>query len=115
MARSDGLANDAGDRSRETVVDELRRRLIVLPPVAVNEPLSAEAMTRPQEKHFALITEDLSPEQLSKLDELLEQREGIPYSVLSWLRMPPGAPTPRAVLGHIERLNAIRDLALCQK
>jgi hypothetical protein len=26
--------------------------------------------------------------------------------------MPPGAPTPRALLGHIERLNAIRDLGL---
>ncbi|WP_433975833.1 hypothetical protein [Tunturiibacter lichenicola] len=69
-------------------------------------------MTRAQRKDFALLTEDLSPEQRIKLDQLLEQRSGSPYSALSWLRMPPGAPTPRAVLAHVERLNAIRDLAL---
>ena len=96
----------------QSVVEELRRRLIVLPPVAVIERLCAEAMTRAQRKVFALLIEDLSAEQGTKLDQLLEQREGSPYSTLSWLRMPPGAPTPRAVLGHIERLNAIRNLAL---
>jgi TnpA family transposase len=96
----------------QAVVEELRRRLIVLPPVAVIERLCAEAMTRAQRKVFALLTENLGAEQRAKLDQLLEQREGSPYSTLSWLRMPPGAPTPRAVLGHIERLNAIRDLAL---
>ncbi len=69
-------------------------------------------MTRAQRRVFALLTEDLSPEQRAKLDQLLEQREGSPYSTLAWLRMPPGAPTPRAVLGHIERLTAIRDLGL---
>jgi hypothetical protein len=63
-------------------------------------------------KVFALLIEDLGAEQRAKLDQLLEQREGSPYSTLSWLRMPPGAPTPRAVLGHIERLNAIRGLGL---
>lgn len=96
----------------QAVVEELRKRLIVLPPVAVIERLCAEAMTRAQRKVFALLTEELDDEQRTKLDRLLEQREGSPYSMLAWLRMPPGAPTPRAVLGHIERLSAIRDLAL---
>ena len=96
----------------QAVVEELRKRLIVLPPVAVIERLCAEAMTRAQRKVFALLTEGLDDEQLAKLDRLLEQREGSPYSTLAWLRMPPGAPTPRAILGHIERLSAIRDLAL---
>lgn len=96
----------------QAVVEELRKRLIVLPPVAVIERLCAEAMTRAQRKVFALLTEELDDEQRTKIDRLLEQREGSPYSTLAWLRMPPGAPTPRAVLGHIERLSAIRDLAL---
>lgn len=64
------------------------------------------------EKVFALLSEGLDDEQHTKLDRLLEQREGSPYSTLAWLRMPPGAPTPRAVLGHIERLSVIRALAL---
>ena len=107
---STALQTTRGIVLAQTVVEELRRRLIVLPPVAVIERLCAEAMTRAQRKVFALLTEDLSPEQRIKLDQLLEQREGSRYSALSWLRMPPGAPTPRALLGHIERLNAIRDL-----
>src|SRR5271170_3850772 len=96
----------------QAVVEELRKRRIVLPPVAVIERLCAEAMTRAQRKVFTLLTEELDDEQRTKLDRLLGQREGSPYSTLAWLRMPPGAPTSRAVLGHIERLNAIRDLAL---
>jgi hypothetical protein len=96
----------------QAVVEELQRRLIVLPPVAVIKRLCAEAMTRAQRKVFALLTEKLGAEQRAKLDQLLEHREGSPYSTLSWLRMLPGAPKPRVVLGHIERFNAIRDLAL---
>ena len=63
----------------QAVVEELRRRLIVVPPVAVIERLCAEAMTRAQRKVFALLTEDLKAEQREKLDQLLEQREGSPY------------------------------------
>ena len=90
----------------------LRKRMIVLPPVAVIERLCAESVTRAQRKVFALLTEGLDDEQRTKLDRLLEQREGSPYSTLAWLRTPPGAPTPRAILGHIERLSAIRHLGL---
>lgn len=53
----------------------------------------------------------LRDEQRTKLKQLPEQRGGSPYSTLAWLRMAPEAPTPRAVLGHIERLSAIGDLA----
>ena len=94
------------------VVEELRRRRVVLPPLAVVERLCAEAATRAQRKVFALLTEDLSIEQRTRLDGLLEMREGSSYSTLAWLRLPPGAPTARAVLAHIERLRAIRELGL---
>jgi len=43
------------------VVEELRKRLIVLPSVPVIERLCAEAMTRAQRKVFALLTEGLEP------------------------------------------------------
>jgi hypothetical protein len=62
----------------QAVVEELRKRLIVLPPVAVIERLCAEAMTRAQRRVFALLTEGMNDEQLAKLDRLLEQREGRP-------------------------------------
>jgi len=96
----------------QVVVEELRKRLIVLPPVAVIERLCAEAATRAQREILAILSEGLSPEQKSQLDGLLEMREGSPYSTLAWLRLPPGAPTARAILAHIERLRAIRELQI---
>jgi TnpA family transposase len=94
----------------QAVVEELRKRLIILPPVAVIERLCSEAATRAQRKIFDLLTQDLSAEQKSQLDALLEMREGSPYSTLAWLRLPPGPPTARAILAHIDRLQAIRAL-----
>jgi hypothetical protein len=52
----------------------------------------------------------VSPERKLQVDGLLGMREGSPYSTLAWLRLPPGAPTARAILAHIERLRAIREL-----
>lgn len=80
--------------------------------MAVLERFCAEAATRAQRKIFLLLTEDLSAEQKARLDALLELREGGPYSTFAWLRQPPGAPTARAVLAHIERLRAIRELRI---
>lgn len=94
------------------VVEELRKRRIVLPPVAVIERLCAEAATRAQRKIFSLLTDGLDTEHRTKLDRLLELREGSPYSSLAWLRSPPGPPTARAILAHIERLDAIREIGL---
>jgi TnpA family transposase len=96
----------------QAVVEELRRRRIVLPPVPTIERLCGEVATRAQRKVFSLLTGDLSVEQRGRLDELLELRPGSSYSRLSWLRMPAGAPTAKAVLAHIERLRAVRDLGL---
>ena len=96
----------------QAVVEEMRKRMIVVPPVAVIERLCAEAATRAQRRVFALLIQDLNAENRAKLDNLLELREGSPYSTLSWLRSPPGAPTARAILAHIERLQAVRELGL---
>ncbi len=95
-----------------TVVDELSRRRIVVPPVRVIELLVATASTRAQREIYRLLTAPLSSEQRQTLDALLEQRPGTPYSTLAWLRTPPGAPSARGILAHIERLRAIRALGL---
>ncbi|PZS08516.1 MAG: Tn3 family transposase, partial [Chloroflexi bacterium] len=109
---STALQSTRGMVLAQAAVGELRRRLIVLPPVAVIERLCAEAATRAQRKVFSLLTRDLSVEQIGKLDDLLELRRGSPYSTLAWLRLPAGAPTAKAVNAHIERLDAVREIGL---
>jgi hypothetical protein len=94
------------------VIDELRARRIVLPPVRVLELVAAQASTRADRQVFARLAEPLTAEQQRGLDALLELRPGSPYSLLAWLRMPPGAPSARAVLTQISRLQVIRDLGL---
>ena len=94
------------------VVDELRRRQIVVPPIRVIELLVATASTRAQRRVYQLLTASLSAAQRQALDAILERRAGTPYSTLAWLRMPPGAPSARGILAHIERLVAIRALGL---
>lgn len=94
------------------VVEELRQRHIVVPPVRVVELLVATASTRAQREVYRLLTAPLSSEQRQSLDAILEQRPGTPYSTLAWLRTPPGAPSARAILAHIERLKTIRAFGL---
>ena len=84
-----------------------RRRHIVLPPILVIERVCAEVATRAQRQIHKALTEWLTDEQRTKLDELLESREGGSHSLLTWLRLPPGAPSARNILSHIERLQQI--------
>jgi hypothetical protein len=86
----------------QAAVDELRRRLVVLPSLMLLERLCAAVATRAQRRIFAILTGDLTARQLWELDQLLELREGSPYSTPAWLRLPPGAPSAKAILAHIE-------------
>ena len=54
----------------------------------------------------------MSSKECEALDAVLERRAGIPYSTLAWLRTPPGAPSAKGILSHIERLDAIRAIGL---
>jgi Domain of unknown function (DUF4158) len=92
----------------EAAIEELRRRRIVLPPVLVIERVCAEVATRAERQIYKVLSQWLTNEQRTKLDQLLESREGGSHSLLAWLRLPPGAPSARNILSHIERLQEIR-------
>jgi hypothetical protein len=96
----------------QAAIEEIRSRRLVLPPVRVLELIAAQATTRADRQVFVQLTTPLTAEQRRGLDAMLELRPGTPYSQLAWLRMSPGAPSARAVLTHIRRLQVIRDLGL---
>jgi hypothetical protein len=50
--------------------------------------------------------------QRTALDDVLSARSDTKQSMLAWLRQAPGAANPRNILAHIERLKAIRSIAL---
>jgi len=96
----------------QAAVDELRRQHVLLPPVAALEKLCAAVATRAQREVHRLLTTPLTIELRSALDRLLLPLPDRPVSKLAWLRQSPGEPSAKAVLAHIERLQAIRGLGL---
>ena len=96
----------------QAAVGELRRRCVLLPPMAALEKLCAGVATRAQREIFRLLTAPLSMAQRTALDQLLSPMPGKPVSTLVWLRRPTGEPSAKAVLQHIERIKAIRAIGL---
>ncbi|MBB5411223.1 TnpA family transposase [Paraburkholderia sp. HC6.4b] len=96
----------------QAAVEELRRRHVLLPPVAALEKRCAAVATRAQREVFRLLTAPLTDEQRNSLDQRLSLLTDRPVSKLAWLRQSPGEPSAKAVLAHIERLQEIRALGL---
>lgn len=94
------------------LVQELRARHVLLPPVAVIEQLCATALTRAERATFERLTGPLTAAHRLALDALLAIREGTAMSTLAWMRQAPGAPSANAVLAHLARLRAVRELNL---
>jgi TnpA family transposase len=93
-------------------IDELRRRSVIVPRLAVLERLCAEVIVRSERQLFEILTADLSEGQRFELDALLKLRDSTKVSTFTWLRSPAGAPTAQNILLHIERLQHIRNLEL---
>ncbi len=106
------LATTDAQAVAATLMDELRRRRIVLAGPSTAERLVAAALTR-AERHVALqLTRGLTPAQAGALEALLRTREGTAVSVLAWVRQPAGAPGHRALAHLVERLGILRAVGL---
>jgi TnpA family transposase len=96
----------------QALAEELRVRHVLLPPVPVIEHLCATALTRAERATFERLTKPLTSAHRTALDLVLTVRADSAVSTLAWLRQPPGSPSANAVLGHLARLRAVRDLSL---
>jgi len=95
-----------------SVIDELRSKQVIIPPLSVIERLCAEGITRAERRLYRKLTSDLDDLQRTALDNVLGTRLSTKQSMLAWLRQAPWAANPRNILEHIERLKAIRSIAL---
>ena len=96
----------------ELVVQECRRRRVVLPWPAALERLCIEVRHRARQEVHHRLTNGLSAEQRKRLDALTQRREESGQNWLTWLRQMPGAATPGAMLGLIERLEHVRKIGI---
>lgn len=106
------LATDHGPTLVATVLEELRMRRIVCPPVAVLERLAGSVRARARRQLWRRLTEGLTDPQRHALDHLLEVRAGGGQSTLAWLRQTAYAATPGNFPKLIERLSLVRALGI---
>ena len=106
------LQTDKGVVLAGSVIDALRHRHILLPPLDVIERICAEAITRANRRIYAALTDPLSAEHRQRLDALLRRQDGMKITTLVWLRMSPLKPNSRHMLEHLDRLKAWRALDL---
>jgi hypothetical protein len=96
----------------QALVESLRRAKIIIPGSPVVERLCADVITRAQRRLYKRLTAPLGEDQKTKLEALLNVREGTHQTLLGWLRQPAGAPSARNLLDHIAKLQALRQVGL---
>jgi TnpA family transposase len=103
---------DRGDVIVSTLVDEVRRRQIILPSPNVLERIGLSARARARAAAHADLVAGLTAEQCEGLNRLLSIDQGQTCTRFAWLREWPEAPTAANLARVIERLEAVRALAI---
>lgn len=94
------------------VLNEVRARRIIVPPLPVIERLCAETAIRALRHIYAALTAPLAGEQRKQLDALFLPYEDRQISVLAWLRLPVSKTGPRHMNTLLARLHRVRSLGL---
>ena len=94
------------------LMDELRRRRIIVPGPSVIERLVAAVLVVAERHVAGQLTRNLSLANTDALDALLVPKEGTAMSVLAWARQPPGAPGHKALKRIVEQLARLRAVGL---
>ena len=92
------------------ILNELRHKKILSPPLAVIERLVAMSETLAEQKIYSRITDALSRTSASLLESWLILQDGKKQSVFSWIRQPIGCPNPGNIIEVINRINLIKSL-----
>jgi len=105
-------STDSGMALVESLLEEMRRRNIVVPALYAVEELAWEARREAREEVARRLTANLPADRLVRLDDLLMTESETTCSALVWLRQPPGEPAPKNFHKVVEKLQFVRSLGL---
>ena len=94
------------------LVDELRRRRILLPSAAVLELVLHHARGRAERLIHRILVDALGPDGRGRVEAQLAPWADTGVAMLTWLRQAPQSPAPRNLLGVVDRLEALRGIAV---
>ncbi len=106
------LRTDQGQALLLALIEELRRRRIILPALSTLERLGWEVRQKARQITFTHLTAGLTSEQETQLDQVLELRAETNLSYLNWLNQAPEQASPAAFSEVVARLTLIRHLKL---
>jgi TnpA family transposase len=95
-----------------TLMDELRRRRLIVPGPSLVDRLVSAAMASAELQVAHQLTRGLLSAQAEALDALLTTKEGASISRLAWARQPPGAPGYRAMARLVEQRSMLRAIGI---
>jgi hypothetical protein len=95
-----------------TLMDELRRRRLIVPGPFIVDHLISTAMALAERQVAHQLARGLLPAQAKALDALLTTKEGTAMSALAWARQPPGVPGHHAFARLIEQRAILQAIAL---
>jgi TnpA family transposase len=90
------------------LMDELRRRKVLMPRCSVLERLVQAARVRADQHTYGLLNLPLKSELPGKVDALLSPQGDEPVPRLAWLGRPVGAPKAKHVLALLDKLAFVR-------
>lgn len=94
------------------LVDELRRRRILLPSPLILEAVIRGARQRAERVAHEVLTAGLDRDTLGRLEALLDPRPGTKVTWIGWLRNAPRSPAPKNVPKLIDRLRHVRAIGV---
>ncbi|MCF4164657.1 Tn3 family transposase [Zavarzinia compransoris] len=94
------------------LVNELRQRRILLPSAAVLELILHQARGRAERIIYRIVVQALGRDGGGRVAALLEPWADAGVAMLAWLRSAPKAPAPRNLVAVVDRLEALRGLAV---
>lgn len=106
------LATEHGPTLVATLLEELRTRHLICPPLPVVERLCGEVRARAQRQLWRRLTDGLTDSQRAALDGLLAVRTGGGQSTLAWLRQTAYSAKPGNFPKLIERLTQVRAIGV---
>jgi len=106
------LTTTSGAVLARVLLDEFRRRGIIVPGITQVERMVGKALTDADRHVAELLTRKLTVDQRAGLDALLSPHPGTNLSVIAWTRQPPGKPGQRAFAAILDRLALLRAIGL---
>jgi nucleotide-binding universal stress UspA family protein len=106
------IENDQLAHLTKLVLEECRRRRIIIPRPQRLERLCIEVRHQARREVQRRLTDGLSADQRQRLDALPGRRKEAHQTWLTWLRQMPEAAKPGAMLGLIERPDHVRAIGL---